>query len=211
MKIFDVTQIMAEGMPVWPGEAAFVLQRDKKIEEGANANVSRLEMSVHTGTHVDAPFHFLSGGETVENLLLEVLIGSALVVELPESVDEITREVLETVHFTQGVERVLFKTRNSNYWKSGNNEFQEDFVGIDEGAAKLLVEMGVRLVGVDYLSVAPFKRSRPTHEVLLGAKMVIIEGLDLSGVDAGTYTLYCLPLRLKHTDGAPARVILIAE
>lgn len=211
MKIYDVTQIMVEGMPVWPGEVAFVLQRDKKIEEGANANVSRLEMSVHTGTHVDAPFHFLSGGETVENLLLEVLIGSVQVVELPESVDEITREVLETVHFTQGVERVLFKTRNSNYWKTGNNEFQEGFVGIDEGAAKLLVEMGVQLVGVDYLSVAPFKRSRPTHEVLLDAKMVIIEGLDLSGVDAGTYTLYCLPLKLKHTDGAPARVILIEE
>ena len=94
MKIFDVTQIMEEGMPVWPGEAEFVLRRDKKIEEGANANVSRLEMSVHTGTHVDAPFHFLSSGGTVENLLLDVLIGSAQVVELDESVDEITREVL---------------------------------------------------------------------------------------------------------------------
>jgi arylformamidase len=198
-------------MPVWPGEAAFVLRRDKKIEEGANANVSRLEMSVHTGTHVDAPFHFLSGGETVENLLLDVLIGGVQVVELPESVDEITREVLKTVHLTKGVERVLFKTRNSYYWKMGTQEFQEGFVGIDEGAARLLVEKGVRLVGIDYLSVAPFKRSRPTHEVLLEAKMVIIEGLDLSGVSAGEYTLYCLPLKLRHTDGAPARVILIEE
>lgn len=211
MKIYDVTQTMVEGMPVWPGEAAFVLRRDKKIEEGANANVSRLEMSVHTGTHVDAPFHFLSGGESVENLLLDVLIGGAQVVELTESVDEITREVLESVHFTEGVERVLFKTRNSNYWKMGNQEFQEGFVGIDEGAARLLVDKGVRLVGIDYLSVAPFKRSRPTHEVLLEAKMVIIEGLDLSGVTAGEYTLYCLPLKLKNTDGAPARVILVEE
>jgi arylformamidase len=211
MKIYDVTQTMEEGMPVWPGEAAFVLRRDKKIEEGANANVSRLEMSVHTGTHVDAPFHFLSGGETVENLLLDVLIGGVQVVELPESVDEITREVLKTVHLTKGVERVLFKTRNSYYWKMGTQEFQEGFVGIDEGAARLLVEKGVRLVGIDYLSVAPFKRSRPTHEVLLEAKMVIIEGLDLSGVSAGEYTLYCLPLKLRHTDGAPARVILIEE
>jgi arylformamidase len=93
----------------------------------------------------------------------------------------------------------------------GTQEFQEGFVGIDEGAARLLVEKGVRLVGIDYLSVAPFKRSRPTHEVLLEAKMVIIEGLDLSGVSAGEYTLYCLPLKLRHTDGAPARVILIEE
>lgn len=211
MKIFDVTQIMEEGMPVWPGEAEFVLRRDKKIEEGANANVSRLEMSVHTGTHVDAPFHFLSSGGTVENLLLDVLIGSAQVVELDESVDEITREVLEKVHFAEGVERVLFKTRNSSYWKMGNKQFQEGFVGIDEGASRLLVEKGVRLVGIDYLSVAPFKRSRPTHEVLLEAKIVIIEGLDLSSVTAGEYTLYCLPLKLKHTDGAPARVVLIGN
>jgi arylformamidase len=209
MKIYDVTQMMEEGMPVWPGEADFVLQRDKKIEEGADANVSRLEMSVHTGTHVDAPFHFLSGGDTVENLLLDVLIGSAQVVELPESVDEITRDVIETVHLTKGVERVLFKTRNSNYWKMGRREFQKSFVGIDADAAKLLVELGVRLVGIDYLSVAPFKRSRPTHEVLLGAKMVIIEGLDLSGVTEGEYMLYCLPLKLKLTDGAPARVVLV--
>jgi arylformamidase len=93
----------------------------------------------------------------------------------------------------------------------GRREFQKSFVGIDADAAKLLVELGVRLVGIDYLSVAPFKRSRPTHEVLLGAKMVIIEGLDLSGVTEGEYMLYCLPLKLKLTDGAPARVVLVQE
>jgi len=211
MKIHDITLMMEEGMTVWPGETAFVLQRDKKIEDGANANVSHLEMSVHTGTHVDAPFHFLSTGDTVENLLLELLIGKVVVVELDEQIGEVTREVVESIGLADGVKRVLFKTRNSGYWATGNQDFQEGFVGIDAEASKLLVEKGIQLVGIDYLSVAPFKRSRPTHEILLAAKMVIIEGLDLSGVKPGEYTLYCLPLKLKHTDGAPARVILIEE
>jgi len=211
MKIHDVTLTMEEGMPVWPGETDFVLQRDKKIEEGANANVSRLVMSVHTGTHVDAPFHFMPEGGTVENLPLDVLIGKVSIVELDDSVNEITREVLEAVSLPEEIERILFKTRNSKYWVDGSEGFHEGFVGIDAGAAELLVKKGVRLVGIDYMSIAPFKRSRPTHEVMLGAKMIVIEGLDLSGVTPGEYTLYCLPLKLRNTDGAPARVILIEE
>lgn len=211
MKFIDVTVTMTEGMPVWPGETTFELKRDKKIEDGANANVSRLVMSVHTGTHVDAPFHFLSSGDTVENLPLNVLIGKALVIEIDEDVSEITREILESVGLTDGYERVLFKTRNSRLWKDGKTDFEPGFVGIDAEASKLLVEKGVKLVGIDYLSIAPFKRSRPTHEVMLEAKMVIIEGLDLSGVVPGEYTLCCLPLKLKNTDGAPARVVLIKD
>ena len=211
MKIHDITLTLQAGMVVWPGDPEVELGRIKKIEEGANANVSSIAMGVHTGTHVDAPYHFLSDGDTVENMLLEVLIGKVKVVRIDDHVDVITRDVLERIHLEDGIERVLFKTRNSRYLADYRVGFKEDFVGIDAGASELLVEKGIKLVGIDYLSIAPYKRSRPTHEVMLGAKMVIIEGVDLSHVEAGDYILYCLPLKLKKTEGAPARVILIEE
>ena len=211
MKIHDITLTLRAGMVVWPGDPEVELGRIKKIEEGANANVSSIAMGVHTGTHVDAPYHFLSDGDTVENMLLEVLIGKVKVIEIDDQVDVITRDVLERIHLEDCIERVLFKTRNSKYLADYRVGFKEDFVGIDAGASELLVEKGIKLVGIDYLSIAPYKRSRPTHEVMLGAKMVIIEGVDLSGVEPGDYILYCLPLKLKNTEGAPARVILIEE
>lgn len=211
MKIHDITLTLRAGMVVWPGDPEVELGRIKKIEEGANANVSSIAMGVHTGTHVDAPYHFLSDGDTVENMLLEVLIGKVKVVEIDDQVEVITRDVLERIHLEDGIERILFKTRNSKYLADSRVGFKEDFVGIDAGASELLVEKGIKLVGIDYLSIAPYKRSRPTHEVMLGAKMVIIEGVDLSGVEPGDYILYCLPLKLKDTEGAPARVILIEE
>jgi arylformamidase len=211
MKIHDVTLTLAVDMPVWPGGMPVVIEWEKRIEEGANSNDSRMEIGIHTGTHVDAPYHFLKTGNTVETLPLETLIGKTMVVELSADVDEITREAVERLKLPDGVERILFKTRNSQYWIKGLKEFQKDFVGIDAGAAQLLVEKGVRLVGIDYLSIAPFKSSRPTHEILLKAKTVIIEGLDLSGVNAGEYTMHCLPLKIHQSEGAPARVILIED
>lgn len=211
MKIHDVTVTIMPGMPVWPGDHEVELYRDEKIEDGANANVSNLAISVHTGTHVDAPFHFLPEGGPVDQLSLEVLIGPVQVVELPESVDFIDEEVLQKIEFTPGTIRILFKTRNSRYWMMDSKEFQTGFVGITEDGARYLVEKGIQLVGIDYLSIAPYKMSRPTHEVLLNAKMIVIEGLDLSKVDSGQYDLYCLPLKLFNTDGAPARVILIEK
>ena len=211
MKIYDVTLPIREGMPVWPGNPEVILHRIEKIEDGANANVSYLGLAVHSGTHVDAPFHFLNGGNTVEQLLLDVLIGRVEVVQVNDDVTEITKNVVESLAIKEGTERLLFKTGNSRFWSENRPGFQTDFVGIDYEASKLMVEMGIKLVGIDYLSVAPYKRSRPTHEVMLSAKMVIIEGLDLTGVPAGSYKLICLPLKLLHTDGAPARVILIEE
>ncbi len=196
-------------MPVWPGDHEVELYRDEKIEDGANANVSNLSISVHTGTHVDAPYHFLPEGGPVDQLPLEVLIGPVQVVELPESVDFIDEKILLKTEINPGTIRVLFKTRNSRYWMMDINEFQTGFVGITEDGARYLVEKGIKLVGIDYLSISPYKMSRPTHEVLLKAMMVVIEGLDLSKVDAGQYELYCLPLKLFNTDGAPARAVLI--
>jgi arylformamidase len=142
---------------------------------------------------------------------LEVLIGPARVVQIGDEVNVITREVLENLDIPAGTSRLLFKTRNSHYWANQVREFQTDFVGIDEGGSKYLVEKGIRLVGVDYLSVAPYKQSRPTHQILLGANMVIIEGLDLSAVQPGEYQLICLPLKIEGSDGAPARAVLIRE
>lgn len=209
MKIHDITVTLKPGMPVWPGDHEVELYRDEKIEEGANANVSNLSISVHTGTHVDAPYHFLPEGGPVDQLPLEVLIGPVQVVELSESVDFIDEQILQKTEINPGTIRVLFKTRNSRYWMMDTNEFQTGFVGITEDGARYLVEKGIKLVGIDYLSISPYKMSRPTHEVLLKAMMVVIEGLDLSKVDAGQYELYCLPLKLFNTDGAPARAVLI--
>jgi arylformamidase len=211
MKIHDVTLTIHERMPVWPGDPSVDLHRISKIEEGANANVSFLALGVHTGTHVDAPYHFLMEGKYVDALLLDILIGPTTVVGIDSSINEINESVVKALNLKPGITRILFKTRNSAFWQENNAEFQPGFVGISEDGALELVKRGIKLVGIDYLSIAPYKRSRPTHEVLLKAELVVIEGLNLSQVIPGEYNLYCLPLKLAHTDGAPARVVLIEE
>jgi arylformamidase len=198
-------------MPVWPGDPQVVLERVSSIEEGANANVSKISMSVHTGTHMDAPVHFLQGGKSIDTLPLEILIGPAQVIRLPDSVETITAGILEKAGIREGVERLLIKTRNSTYWTNPDDDFKTDFLAVEADGAAYLVKRGVKLVGIDYLSIAPFKRSRPTHETLLKAGMVILEGADLSAVPAGFYQLICLPLKLGGCDGSPARAVLIAE
>lgn len=209
MRVIDISVLITPGMPVWPGDDAVELQRRSKIEEGANANVSFFAASAHTGTHVDAPYHFLPEGNTIENLPLDALVGPVQVVQITSNIEVITAEVLEQLKIEPVVERILFKTKNSELWKNPLASFNTTFVGIDESGAKFLVEHKIKLVGIDYLSIAPYKKSRPTHEVLLGAGMVIIEGLNLAEVNAGKYTLCCLPLKLKGADGAPARAVLI--
>ena len=208
MRTYDITLTISPHLPSWPGDPGVELKRVEKIEDGSNANVSRVEMGVHTGTHVDAPFHFLQDGTTVDKLNLSLLTGRAYVLHLPD-VEVITAAVLEEAQIPPRTRRVLFKTRNSDLWVKEEPDFQTDFVGLSEDGAEYLVRRGVKLVGVDYLSVAPFKNSRPTHEKLLEAGVVIVEGLDLSEVSQGRYTIYCLPLKLANSDGAPARAILI--
>jgi arylformamidase len=211
MQIYDITLGITPDMPVWPGDPAVTLERVKKIEEGSNANVSHLDLGVHTGTHVDAPVHFIPGQYGIDQLSLDILIGPALVVELAEDIDQIDAQVVEQASIPQNTTRVLFKTRNSMIWARGEKFFQPTFCGIEADGAQALVDRAVKLVGIDYLSIAPFKRSRPTHEVLLGARMVVVEGLDLSKVRPGLYQLYCLPIKLVGCDGAPARTILIGD
>lgn len=208
MRTYDISLTISSSLPVWPGDPKVLLERVGKIEEGSNANVSRITMGVHTGTHIDAPFHFLQDGKTVEHMQINMLTGRAYVLYLPD-VDVITGSVLETAQIPPRMRRVLFKTRNSDLWSHHVSDFQTDFVGLSADGAEYLVNRGVKLVGVDYLSVAPYKKSRPTHEILMKAGVVIVEGLDLSAVPQGRYTLFCLPLKLAGSDGAPARAILI--
>jgi arylformamidase len=209
MTIFDISLIISPNLPVWPGDPGIELEQTESMDKGGQVNVTRMNMGVHTGTHVDAPHHFLNDGRTVEGLSLEVLTGPCYVVQLPAGIETITSDVLARTEITSDMKRVLFGTSNSNLWSQGETKFQTDFVAITEDGAEWLVEHGVRLVGVDYLSVAPYDDASPTHEVLLKAGVVVIEGLNLSKVMRGFYELYCLPLKIAGSDGAPARAILI--
>jgi arylformamidase len=211
MQIWDVSVTVDQHIPVWPSDPPVHIERVEKIEDGANANVSRIEMGAHTGTHVDAPFHFLMDGAKVDTLPLDVLIGQALVVQIPDSVAVIDRAAIDAANIPDQIERVLFKTRNSGFWATSGSTFQTGFVAIDAEGAQALVDRGVRLVGIDYLSISPYKNSRPTHQILLEAGVVIIEGLDFADVEPGEYWLICLPLKLGGAEGAPARTVLTRE
>ena len=209
MPIFDISLTLSPTLPTWPGDPGIELDLVESMDKGAGANVTRMNMGVHTGTHVDAPHHFLNDGRTVEQLPLEVLTGPCYVIQLPDGVEAITSEVLERTEITSGMKRLLFGTRNSHLWAKGETKFQTDFVAITEDGAEWLVKRGVQLVGVDYLSVAPYEEGVPTHEILLRAGVVVVEGLNLAKVIRGFYDLYCLPLKIAGSDGAPARAILV--
>lgn len=210
MPIHDISLAITPTLPVWPGDPPVQLELVHRIADGANANASRLACGVHTGTHVDAPFHFIEGAATVEAMPLEVLTGPAYVADLT-SADVIDAPALQRAGIPPRTKRVLLKTRNSRLWASADRTFHRDFVAVNAEGASWLVERGAKLVGVDYLSVAPFGDSRPTHRILLEAGVVIVEGLDLGAVRKGRYTLHCLPLKLAGSDGAPARAILVSR
>jgi arylformamidase len=209
MTIYDISLTISPTLPTWPGDPGLELEQFESMDKGADANVTRISSSVHLGTHVDAPHHFLNVGRTVEVLSLEVLTGPCYVVQFPDGVESITADVLDRVEITPGLKRVLFGTSNSHFWANGEKEFQTDFVALSEDGAEWLVKHGIELVGVDYLSVAPYGDSTPTHKVLLEAGVVVVEGLNLANVVRGFYDLYCLPLKIEGSDGAPARAILI--
>jgi arylformamidase len=210
MHTYDVSLTISPDLPTWPGDPQISLNRFSRMEEGAPCNVTQISACVHIGTHVDAPYHFLGGeAQTVEQLPLNLLTGRSYVLQLPDEVNLITAEVLERAAVPPRTRRLLFKTRNSAYWSGEVKSFQEDFVALSADGAQFIVDHGVRLVGVDYLSVAPYAELGPTHQILLQAGVVVIEGLNLSQVSQGRYALYCLPLKIAGADGAPARAILI--
>jgi arylformamidase len=211
MRIYDISVPIAPGeTPTYPGDPGLEVGSWSAISRGDAANVSVLNFGAHTGTHIDAPAHFIEGAPGLPSLPLDTLVGEARVVEIPPgalAVEEghVTKGALE------GASRVLFKTRNSDFWGEPGGRFREDFTYIEPGAARALVRAGVRLVGFDYLSVEKFdSEGFETHLALLSAGVVIVEGLDLRAVEPGLYELFCLPLKIAagSGDGAPARAVL---
>ena len=208
MRLYDISIGVSPEIPVWPGDPPVKLERFKSMEDGDDANVSQLHSGVHVGTHIDAPIHFVEGGNSVDMIPLKSLLGRAYVVDLRKA-DVLDAQALESARIPPRTRRLLFKTRNSDHWGNKERKFQKDFVAVDASGAEWLVKKGVKLVGVDYLSVAPFNDQVATHRILLEAGVVVVEGLNLSKVSKGRYTLYCLPVKLMGSDGAPARAVLV--
>jgi len=211
LKILDISVPLSAGLPVWPGDPAIVLERTRSISAGDASNDSRIACSVHSGTHVDAPAHFIENGGTVDHLALGTLMGPATVLEIPD-VSIVTPEILNNASLPKGIQRLLIKTRNSALWDDPHHPFHTEFTALSAEAAGWIVQKGIRLVGVDYLSIQLFRDTEPlTHRVLLQAGVIIIEGLDLRNVHPGEYSFVCLPIKLAGSDGAPARAVLLAE
>jgi arylformamidase len=209
MKIHDISMPISSEMILYPGDPEVVVTPVSRISQGDDANVSILCMGSHTGTHVDPPRHFVDDGLAVDRIPLDAVVGRCLVCAI-EDADVIGVEQLTKVAIPPDTKRILFKTRNSAFWNDPS--FRSDFTYLDEDAARWLVDRGVRLVGIDYLSVDAFcSETHPAHMCLLQAGVVVAEGLDLRGVGVGTYNLVCLPLRIEGGDGGPARAILIEE
>jgi arylformamidase len=200
--VHDITVTIRPDMHVYPGNPGVSLERHESIADGAQANVSKLELGVHTGTHVDGALHFIDGAPGTEALPLELLVGRAVVVAATGVDGELDEDALASLDLPDE-ERLLFKTKNSALW--GQLSFSHDSIRLNGSGARYLIERGVRLVGIDYLSIG----DADAHRELLGAGVVAVEGLDLREVEPGAYELVCLPLKLEGSDGAPARAILL--
>ena len=206
-RIFDVSVPVVNGGTVYPGNPEIRIEPHSELGRGASSNLSLISFGSHTGTHVDAPRHFLEAGSTVDRIPLAAMIGPAQVIAFPHDVMSVTAEHLKQYDL-KGTERVLIRTRNSTFVSDG--QFHPDFTYIAPDGAEYLASLGVKLVGVDYFSVEQFRSGHhQTHRTLLGRGIVIVEGLDLSAVPPGSYAFFCLPLRLEGLDGAPARAVLM--
>lgn len=204
-KFIDVTVPLSAELATFPGDPPFQIDATHRKGGGDSYNVARITLGTHAGTHVDAPFHFIEGGATVDELALEILIGKVRVVDLLGK-DSVERADLEALDLREDL-RVLIKTRNSGLLRQ--QAFQEDYVYLSPDAATYLAQVGIKLVGFDYLSIEKLgSRDYAAHVALLEAGVVIVEGLDLSEVEPGEYDMVCLPLRIAGADGSPARVVL---
>jgi arylformamidase len=209
-RLIDISLGVHQEMLTWPGDPPISMSPTRRIAKGDGANVSEVRLGTHTGTHIDPPFHFIDGAPTVEEVPLDALVGPAVVADLTKAECQLGPAEFESAGLPEGVERLLLKTSNSSIWEQSSPPFPERYVALAEEGAAWLVERGVRLIGTDFLSIE--KRGspgHPTHRTLLGAGVVIVEGLDLRSVEPGLYDLVCLPLKLVGGDGAPARAILI--
>jgi arylformamidase len=205
----DISVPLQPGMAHWPGDSGFVATRPSDMAKGDVCNLTSMAMSAHTGTHMDAPLHFIDGGDSMDALPFDAVIGDVRVVAIRDEV-AIGPEELETFNIQIG-ERIIFKTRNSQRdWAA--HPFDERFVHINPAGAQYLVDKQIATVGVDYLSIGGFLEGGvECHQIMLGAGVWVIEGLDLAGIEVGVYEMVCLPLRLKGAEGSPARVVIRAK
>jgi arylformamidase len=207
----DITVPLVPGTPLWPGDGGLQVNTVGSIANGDEANVSRVCFSTHSATHVDAPFHFIQDGKKLWEIPIDTLVGPCWVAEFPEqnSIDESDLEAI----VPPGVERLLLKTTNSAHWENKRPDFDEDYAHITCAAAEWCVRRGIKLIGIDYLSVESFRNYSSegpgVHLALLGNDIIILETINLTGIASGAYQLVCLPLLVGNGDGAPARCVLV--
>ncbi len=201
----DISSPLHAGMPHWPGTAPLQVQAEKTLAAGDRCNSSRVAMDLHMGTHIDAPSHFLPGGTTVDNLDLDLLAGPAWVADMA-TVPAVSAATLAATAIPAGTRRLLLKTANSQ--RALDAPFSSDYVGLTVSGAQWVVEHGITLVGIDYLSVAAYDEADEVHRVLLARGVVLLEGLTLAAVDQGPYELFCFPIRFSGLEAAPVRALL---
>ena len=207
-KLHDITVAISAGVPIYKGDPGVEVKSFKAIASGSSANVSEISFGVHTGTHVDAPNHFIDGAKRVHELDPEKLVGPCRVIEIPSDVTAIEPEHIGDI---AGIRRVIFKTRNSEFWATPEDGFRSDFTYLTPAAAEVLVTNGCELVGIDYLSIEKSgSPGHPVHIAFLSKEIVILEGVDLRGIEPGDYELICMPLKYEGStgDGSPARTFL---
>ncbi|MFC1670894.1 cyclase family protein [Spirochaetota bacterium] len=208
MAIHDITLTISKDLPIWPGDPAVEIIQKKSIRDGDGCNVSKIVIGAHSGTHVDAPYHFLENGYTIDNVRLEDLIGPCSVIELGVE-QSIEKDDLADIDIVENG-RILFKTKNSEFWEKGVKDFKKNYIFLGESGADYLADKNISVVGIDYLSIEGFfsDNNNSVHKRLLEKEIIIIEGLNLFGIIPGDYELICLPLNIQGAEGAPARVIL---
>jgi len=207
IELTDISLPLTAGLPVWPGNQPFRLDAVHRLSDGDRCNESAISLNVHTGTHIDVPWHFLDEGGKTDSLDLSLMIGPAFVVWLP-TIKRITADVLQSLQLPKDTTRLLLRTDNSLLWAGDAGTFREDFVALSVDASEWLAKTAIRLVGIDYLSIQLYVESDRTHEALLEAGIVILEGLNLHEVEQGQYELICLPLKIVGAEGSPARAVL---
>lgn len=211
-QIWDITLPLQPGLPVWPGDPPVEMEPVAAVERGDSCNVTAYRFGSHTGTHIDPPRHYFPEGAPLHDLSLRLLIGPCRVADLSHVEGRITAADLEAACLPEKTERLLLKTSNSRLWDDPRHAFHPRFVDLSPEGAEWVIRKGIRLVGIDYLSIEGQEDpGSPVHRSLLGESIVIVEGLDLRHVEAGEYGLICLPLKAMNGDGAPARALLIRD
>lgn len=211
-RLIDVSLGISAEMLTWPGDPAADVVRRKQIEKGDSSNVSELRIGTHTGTHVDPPVHFIQGREGIDRVPLDQLCGDAFVAHLPDASGPIGAQELEALALPKDTTRLLLKTSNSNLWNQKKPTFPDRYACLSVEAAEWVVQRGIRVVGVDFLSVEEKgAEGHPVHKTLLSNGVAIIEGLDLREAPSGPCTLLCFPLKVLNGDGGPARAAIIVS